>query len=196
MAISDARKMSMTHRRGFSLIEMLTVIAVSAVLFAVAVGLLNAVFQSQRAGRDRLRERMAMDRLARQFREDVHAAAELVNVEVLAGGKSDRRKLPGWRLRQTAGPAIEYWVSDDALFRAERDGDKTLAREEFALPAGAKVEIRLQGPEKPGLARLQISPNSEPSSGVMPPVLVVEGALGLDRRFAAAVETPKTEVPH
>ncbi len=181
----------MTNRRGFTLIEVLVAIAVTAVLLGVAVGLLHAVFYGQQAAHERLRERMTMDRLARQFREDVHAAAGLADAEVAA---LDQRKLPGWRLQPAGGPTIEYWVAGGALVRAEREGGKTTAHDEFALPAGAKVEIRLDAAGKPALARLRIAPGDEASAGVAPPVLVVEGVLGWDRRFVAAPGgTPKAE---
>ena len=136
----------MKNRRGYTLIEMLTVITVTSVLLGIAAFLLHSLFQWQQTGHERLRQRLAMDRLARQFREDVHAASGLTAAEVSA---ADQKKLPGWRLQLAGSHTIRYWVAGDALARGEREGDKPVAREEYALPPGAKVEIGLPADGKP-----------------------------------------------
>jgi prepilin-type N-terminal cleavage/methylation domain-containing protein len=202
----------MRNRRGFTLIETLTVVTVTSVLLATAAGLLHTVFQWQQRGREGLHQRLAMDRLAQQFREDAHAATGLTATEVLTG--EGQKKLPGWRLElwddfqsrptkdgyqsrptQSAGRrTVQYWVAGDTLARSERAGDKLVAWEGFALPPGAKVEMALQGDGKPAMARLRIAAATEPSAGALPPLLLVEGAMGLDRRFAGPGRNPKTEI--
>jgi prepilin-type N-terminal cleavage/methylation domain-containing protein len=179
----------MKNRPGFTLIETLTVLVVTSVLLGTAAGLLHTVFQWQQHGHEGLRQRLAMDRLARQFREDAHTASGLTAAEVSMDGQ---KKLPGWRLQLAGNRTVQYWVAGDALARSEREGDKTVSREAFALPPGAKVEIGLQGDGKPALARLRITAATEPSANPVPPVLFVEGVLALDHRFAHPADgTPK-----
>jgi len=197
------------RRLGFSLIEMVTVIAVTSVLMAIAVGLLHTLFQFQQGGHERFRQRVTLDRLAQQFREDVHAASGLttegvgslfhVGADVSEPSKPfapdmketpdpllrGRKKLPGWRLQLPGSRTIQYWVAGDALARSEREGDKPVAWESFSLPPGAKVEMRVLEDRKPALASLRIAAGAEPSASAPPPVLLVEGVLGLDHRFAA-----------
>jgi len=198
----------MRKRLGFSLIEMVTVIAVTSVLMAIAVGLLHTLFSFQQGGQERFRQRLTLDRLARQFREDVHAASGLtaegvgslshVGADVPEPSKPlapdvektpdpllrGRKKSPGWRLQLAGGRTIQYSVAGDALARIEREGDKPVAREWFPLPPGAKVEMKLREDGKAALASLRIVVGGEPSGIAPPPALLVEAVLGLDRRFA------------
>ena len=61
-------------RRGFSLIEMLVVIAVMSVMVTLGTITIALLMRSERNGGDALVAAQAANRLARQFRDDVHAA--------------------------------------------------------------------------------------------------------------------------
>lgn len=61
-------------RRGFTLIEMLTVIVGVTMILGLAVAVLEGLFQAERAGRRDAVADAEMDRMARSFRADVHAA--------------------------------------------------------------------------------------------------------------------------
>ena len=60
--------------RGYTLIEMLIVIALLSVMVILATMTLAILMRSERAGGDALVAAQAGHRLARQFRDDVHAA--------------------------------------------------------------------------------------------------------------------------
>lgn len=180
------RVVTMRRRPAFTLIEIVAVLAVTSVLLAIAVGLLHALFQFQEGGRERLRQRVAMDRLAQQFREDVHAARGLTGEGV-------------GRLQLAGGRTIQYWVESDALARSEREGDKPVSREGFPLPPGAKVEVKVREDKGAAMASLRITAGGEPPGSGAPPVLLVEGVLGLDHRFTApaagASKPPEAKPP-
>jgi prepilin-type N-terminal cleavage/methylation domain-containing protein len=196
------RVVTMKRRLGFTLIEIVAALAVTSVLLAIAAGLLHALFRFQEGGQERLRQRVAMDRLARQFREDVHAASGLtaegvgspsrVGADASEPSKPlapDAKKTPdpfrGWRLQLAGSRTIEYRVESDALARSEREGDKPVWREGFPLPPGAKVEVKLREDKGAAMASLRITAGGEPAGSGAPPVLLVEGVLGLDHRFTA-----------
>ena len=207
----------MRKRLGFTLMEMVVVIAVTTVLMVLAAGLLQTLFRVQQGGRERFQHHASLDRLARQFREDVHAAEGLAAEG--AGGPievgqvvqvpprpsapdakktpdplpQDPKKPPRWRLGLPGGRTVQYLVQDETVVRSEREGDKPVSQETFLLPPGAEVEVRLRGDKRPPLAALRVSVNAEAGTSLPPPVLLVEGVLGLDHRFATpAPAAPKT----
>ncbi len=171
----------MKKRLGFSLVEIATVLGVSSALLAIAIGLLHTLYQFQQGGHEQLRQRLALDRLSQQFREDVHAATRLAAAEVAA---ADGKKIPGWELQLAAGRKVRYRLEGEALVRAELEGDKPVAHERFMLPPGAKAEMKVRQDKTYPLAGLRITVAREPLGSVPPPVLWVEGVLGLDHRFA------------
>ncbi len=160
------RKMSQSPR-GHSLIELLVVIAASSSLLAVTVGLLHTLFQMQQGGRKHIQERRTVERLAEQFREDVHAATQL---RPLAAGKGQAEG-PGWELPREGDLGIEYRLHANQLLRTERQKDKVLRREAFALPPDTTATMGTAD-STPGLVTLRIGRT-----------IRVDAALALDRRF-------------
>ena len=66
----------MTPRRtGFSLIETLVAMAMSAVMVTVAITTITLMMRSERTGTDALIAAQSGHRFERRFRDDVHAAA-------------------------------------------------------------------------------------------------------------------------
>ena len=60
--------------RGITLIELLAVLAVSSVLLAIAIGLIQTLLRASGAARSDLEQQNSVARLADAFRRDVHAA--------------------------------------------------------------------------------------------------------------------------
>jgi len=65
------------RRGGFTLVEMLAAISTGVILLGLATMLIAALVKLDKAGRARLAEESHLDRLARAFRADVHAATGL-----------------------------------------------------------------------------------------------------------------------
>jgi len=185
------------QRRGHSLIELMVVITASSALLAVTVALLHTLFQMQQGGRKHLQQRRTLERLADQFREDVHAATQLRSV---AAGKGQAEG-PGWELPRDAEHKIEYRLQGKELLRTERQKDKVLRRESFVLAPGATVAMGM-AETTPGLVTLRIvpplasegQPAGQPrgagaaSPGAASPARTVrvDAALALDQRFLQA----------
>ena len=160
---------AMRKRPAFTLIEIAAAMAVTSVLLAIAAGLLHALFRFQEGGQERLRQRVAMDRLARQFREDVHAASGLTGegvgsplrvgadasgtVETLGPRREKdsrplpRKKLPGcacnWRgaARSSTGWPATLWPAASG---------KATSRSARRVPAPSRREGGGEGPGRQG----------------------------------------------
>jgi prepilin-type N-terminal cleavage/methylation domain-containing protein len=117
-----------TIRRGFTLIELMAVITlVSLALSAVAV-LLNGVFQANRSAENHRALTRSIQRLATQFREDIHSASsvDLEPNEFVAF------------IAQTQTMAA-YQVEGNSIQRSFGSLGQLLQRDTFDLPAGATV---------------------------------------------------------
>jgi hypothetical protein len=167
---------NMTRRRGVSLLEVVTVIGISAALMGIAVGLLHTLMRAEETSRDLIVERAAKSRLADQFRRDVRAAESIS----APGGQSQTNASAVWEL--SAGPEqrIQYQAEPRALVRTEREGDKVLRRESFFLPDGAAVSIESAGDADPPIVSLQIIPKAASWGKAL---WRVDAVLAKDRRF-------------
>jgi hypothetical protein len=174
----------MNRRRGFSLIEVATVIATAAAIMGVAVGLLYMLLRLEEGSRDYVRERTAMRELSDQFRCDVHAADEVTPVKAPAGEGAG----PAWRFSLPAGRVVEYRVEQDELARSERQEDKVLRRESYRLPAEATVSIEVLGDAAPGVVRLEVRSAEAQSNVAAWRGFRVDAVLAKDRRFARQTE--------
>jgi type II secretory pathway pseudopilin PulG len=67
----------MRKRRGFTLIEVLTVIICLTLLLGLSVALLRALMRAEESGRAAVIDATNLARLAHQFREDAHAASSV-----------------------------------------------------------------------------------------------------------------------
>jgi len=169
----------MNRRRGYSLIEILVVIATGAAMMGVALGLLGMLIRLEQASRREVQEETVMNRLADQFRRDVHAADRLAVAS--APGVADLP--PVWQFPLEAGHVVEYRAEQGELVRIERRDDKVLKQESFSLPAEARVSIDPAGDALPGIVSLRIA-----GTGIRPPGPAWRGArvdaeLAKDRRF-------------
>src|SRR5262249_7667548 len=65
-------------RRGYSLVEIVLAMGAVAIVLGLCAGLLHVLLRLDRTGRTHLVESATIGRLARQFREDVHASRRAV----------------------------------------------------------------------------------------------------------------------
>lgn len=169
--------MSRNSRRGVSLVEMVVVMTFSTSLVVAAAGLIHVLLEFQKQRQTTIEQARSLDRLAPQFREDVHAAVEF------------RRDVQGnlavRQLRLADGGRIEYSFAEGRVIREEREGDALRRRETYKLPEAAIAGIDY-APDGDRLLRLAIDGPSAADipSGVAPvrPVRI-DAALGRDLRY-------------
>ena len=178
--------------RGISLIELLMAMGGVSVVITSSAMLLHGVMRAQSESRRFFDDERTSARLARQFRADVHAAAQ---VAAPAGERLVAFTLPD-------GGTIEYRHSADRCQIQRRllaAGNPTpTGREDYSLagPCAAVVtvaekqihlELGAEGADgelaPPGVVR---PPRTPAEAKRKPPALVVEAVLGRDLRFLPA----------
>jgi len=169
----------MPRRRAYSLVEMLVVIATGTAMMGVALGLLHMLMRMEQDSLNEVSQQGELDRLADQFRRDVHAADRFAVPS--APGKEDSP--PAWQLALEADHVVEYRAEQEELIRLERKGDQVLRGDSFLPPAGTTVSIDLVGEAAPGIVSLRIARDASQPPSSIGPGLRVDAELGKDRRF-------------
>lgn len=179
--------------RGISLVELLMAMGGVSLVITSSAMLLHGVMRAQSESRRFFDDERTSARLARQFRADVHAAAQVgAQVAAPAGDRLVAFTLPD-------GGTIEYRHTADRRQIQRRllaPGNPTpTAREDYALagPCAAVVtvaekqihlELGTEGADgelaPPGVVR---PPRTPAEAKRKPPALVVEAVLGRDLRF-------------
>ncbi|HUT93390.1 MAG TPA: prepilin-type N-terminal cleavage/methylation domain-containing protein [Thermoguttaceae bacterium] len=181
----------MKRLRGFTLIEMLVVIATGAALMAVAMGILHLLIRLEQGSREEVRRQTTLDRLAGQFRRDVHAAGQFAAIEAAeaAAAEVPEREdgTPGWQFSLDENRTVQYRAGQRELIRTERAEKDAVARESYVFPSDTTVSIDLVGEAAPGIVRLRVAPD-----GAQPLAIwrgtCVDAELAKDRRFLQSQE--------
>jgi prepilin-type N-terminal cleavage/methylation domain-containing protein len=141
------------RRRAFTLVEMLVAISMSSVVLGVVGVLLHGAWQMQQSSSDHRTLLDGMNRLAQQFRDDVHAATSVTVVTPDAASASSGASTASSADEQAAnaqpisqflaelagGQRIEYLVDKSAINRIVRSGDSVSQRETYVLAPGATI---------------------------------------------------------
>ena len=186
--------------RGISLVELLMAMGGVSLVITSSAMLLHGVMRAQSESRRFFDDERTSARLARQFRADVHAAAQVAaqvaaQIEAPAGDRLVAFTLPD-------GGTIEYRHTADRRQIQRRllaPGNPTpTGREDYSLagPCAAVVtvaekqihlELGTEGADgelaPPGVVR---PPRTPAEAKRKPPALVVEAVLGRDLRFLPA----------
>jgi hypothetical protein len=127
-------------RRGYSLIETIVVITGVGIILGGSALLLQLLMRLNTSTMDRYSAAVALDRLARQLRDDVHGCerAELVPLEKAQGSPA------GLRLRIEADHLITYEPRPGSVVRNETRSGKRVRHEAYTVPRGraARFEQR------------------------------------------------------
>lgn len=182
--------------RGISLVELLMAMGGVSLVITSSAMLLHGVMRAQSESRRFFDDERTSARLARQFRADVHAAAQVAApIEAPAGERLVAFTLPD-------GGTIEYRHTADRRQIQRRllaPGNPTpVAREDYSLAGRCaavvtvaekqiQLELGAEGADgelaPPGVVRPPLSPAEAKRK---PPALVVEAVLGRDLRFLPA----------
>jgi prepilin-type N-terminal cleavage/methylation domain-containing protein len=130
-------------RAGFTLIEMLVVLACVAIIMPLAGSMIYLLMRAQTDSATALAEETLLSRFDQRFRDDVHAAKKATTSG--EGGNAGARLSLTLDSRRT----VEYAVaSTGAISRAVHSGSKTERREEFRLAAfSSRFESAADGRE-------------------------------------------------
>lgn len=195
----------MNHRRGFTLTELLVVMAAGSSVLLTGVAMLHQSLWLASATRQRAAEHQTLFRLADQFRRDVHFAEELV-VE----------SPESVRISSHGGDIVRYSVGPEGCERIvlapPRQGaveaageasdtnpmaEKPRERESYRLRPGGVVRFETLGmPQRAALELIRGEPDpglGQETNGLMrPPTIRVEAVIG---RVERLLQPANPEVP-
>jgi len=131
---------------------MIVVMTVGATLMGIAMSLLIVLFQAEGAGRAHLEQNTSLNRLADQFRRDIHAA---VGSLVTENGKHGETV---WRFDLAPDHHVSYEAGYGDIVRKEQAGPAVLRRESYTLPANSSATIAANASSGSSIVRLTITP--------------------------------------
>ncbi len=179
------RSGSNRSRRGYTLIEMLLVITGLAIVFGICVGMIHLLIRLDRGSRVRLAETTTIARLARQFRQDVHAAAAVRRI----AGKDDARE--GVELTLPEGRKVEYVREGDRLLRFDQSKAKALVQEAYRLPSRTRPKFEVREETDRTWALLILPPNPDAKDIVAPRSVIVKAWVGKHARLGQREEVTR-----
>lgn len=160
-------------RRGFSLLEMLVVIAVSGTILWAAGTLTVSLLNLRAARRVEHDVHRSLLMLQQQWRTDVRAATQ----GVIEG---DGTRLS---LRNPAGTVISYRLDGSTLLRMVDDDGQLAGRDEYRLPEGSR--LRWLWPKQQGaIATLSIEYPAQPADPRSIRTRTLEAVVGADQQLA------------
>ena len=155
-------------RGGYTLIEMVMVIGAVSIIIGLCASVLSGLFRIERAGRDSMADARTLARLARQFRQDVRAAAQAKTTTAKEGG--------GLSLTGADGAATLYLLDYGRLVREDRRGDQLQARESYAAERLGPISFGVEGRRVWAV----LARRTEGKPALHRPEVRVEAALGKD----------------
>lgn len=167
----------MKRRRGYTLIELIATMSMMLAVLTLLSISLSVVMKNQSSAGEHLLAVNSQQRLARQFREDVHAARQLLPLDAAS---------PGVQLRLDLGGFETQYINESGVERVELAEGAVRRREVFQVqPRGVLFE---SDGEPGGLIRMKFAkPQAgKPPAGETQRELVVEATMGSDRRFERA----------
>ncbi len=125
------------RRRGITIIETIVLMTAVAAMLGLCVLMLQLLMRLSADSRTRLDGATSLDRLARQFRRDVHEAATARQLERPAA------KLAGLRLEPAPRRAVEYQLMENGkIARVETRDENLVRREIYDIPRSGSASGR------------------------------------------------------
>ena len=162
----------MSKVRGFTLVEMLAVVAVSSVLLVIATGVVHRAMRLESRWEEEANVSRTLTRLARDFRGDAHQAQD---AEVTQDPLGLKLTLPD-------STVITYEVAADEVIRDYQSPGKSRRREFYSQPAEYQAQFTLG--EEPQWVELHVTHDPH-LAGVQPRTTVhVRAEVGRFSRLA------------
>jgi len=175
----------MKRRRGFTLIEMLVAITVGSALAGIAVFLLYALMKSHNTGREHMEYCQTVNRLAEQFRDDVHSMRKTspdatgTSFDLLPNTADDTQ--------------VRYQCLDGRIDRSELQGEKIVRLESHMLPQDMMAAIKTEALGEATVAVIIITPKEQSEKIYRATPVRIEAVLGRDWRLFKALPKTSTE---
>jgi hypothetical protein len=164
-------------RRGITIIEVLIVVTGVAMMLGLCAVSIQILMRLNAEGQARYGAAVALERLARQVRDDAHssATAKIDALERTAGNPTS--------LRLDLGPnhKVAYESRDGGVVRTESQAGKVVRHETYALSRGAIARFELRSEASRRLVALVVNRPAGKSQTEPPRPLEVVAVQGKDR---------------
>jgi hypothetical protein len=187
-----ARFLRTRRPRGITIIETIVLMTAVAAMLGLCVLLLQLLMKLNADSRARLDGATALDRLARQFRHDVHEAGAARLLERPAD------RLAGLRLEPGPRQAVEYQLMENGkIARVETRGENLARREVYEIPRSGSGRARLQLTEHDGrrFAELRVDRQSSRNRSDPERPYVILALVGKNASLLSAPAPQKGERP-
>jgi type II secretory pathway component PulJ len=173
-----------SSRRGFTIVEVLLVVGAVSLVLGLCAGLLHVLLRLDRTGRAHLVETTTVGRLARQFRQDVHAATR---AKPVAGADGPLSNL---ELAFPEDRIVAYEAREHALVRTQNHGAEVERRETYTLPFRREPRFLVRDDEGKVWVSLRLPRGAESDTGPksLRHDLQIEALAGRDHRLTQPKE--------
>jgi hypothetical protein len=161
--------------RGITIIETMIVITGVAAALSLCAVTIQLLMRLNTDGHDRLTAASTLERIGRQFREDVHAS------EKAALEKPARAAEPAIRFKMPMDVMVTYTARGRQLARDETRGGKPVRHEAYILSPRSTPRFELRDEGKRRLVVLTVIPEKKPASTESPPPIEILAIEGKDR---------------
>jgi hypothetical protein len=168
-------------RKGITIIEVLIVVTCVGVALGLCAVTIQVLLRLEKDGQKRYLSQASLERLARQFRSDAHAATA-ARVEAARKGEAAVLNL-------SLGPkhGISYEPRKSAVLRVESRDGNIQRRELYALPAARTIAFELLAEEGSQFIALLAMRSANSSGGGSTPVMRAVALVGKDGSRAVAI---------
>jgi Tfp pilus assembly protein PilV len=173
----NAKTSARSARRGITIIEVMIVVTGVAMLLGLCAVSIQVLMKLNADVQGRYSAAVALERLARQLRDDAHASetAQMTVDDKKAG------KPAGLRLVFEPNHDVDYASGDGGVVRTETRAGKAVRHEKFALARGAGVKFELRDEGSRRLVALVMTRPAGKSQTEPPRPLEVVALQGKDR---------------
>ncbi len=176
-------------RRGITIIEVLIVVSGVSMLLAICAVSIQALLRANSDAQHRYRGAVAIERLARQFREDVHASTSLA----ISGMDKTPGSSSGVHIKLDPRHIVFYKAGDGGVIRNESKDAKIIAHQTYTLPSESVIRFEHRAEAGRKLAVLVYSRGSGKSRIDPPRPVEIVAVQGRDR--VGPIGTPAGERP-
>jgi hypothetical protein len=191
MRRAAGKKFASSARRGISMIEIMIVVTGVTLLLGLCAVSIQLLMKLNADVQGRYGEAVALERLGRQLRDDVHASQ---SSQMAAADQAKKAGQPaGLRLVLQPEQIVVYEFADGGVVRLETRAGKPVRHERFTLARGAGARFELRDEALRRLVVLVVSRPAGKSQAEPPRPLELVALQGKDHTGSPGKERSKPQ---
>lgn len=172
-------------RRGVSLIELVITMTVAGVVLMMGMGTLHLLIDTEDNFVHSLKRRQTVSQLAKAFRNDIHAARDVIWTQ-----PQEESEAGQLTLKLAEDQQVRYTIEKHNLVRTETKNQETLQSARFRFSAGTEISFDPEATDRVAVVIRGAPPSSHSSvpgdSGAPKRELRIQAVIARDHRFEKA----------